>query len=441
MSLALIPHTYWTTKGFSELYSLEMVNLQRQLRMWTATLKRHRAVGELFVELSPEVHHSLLEEDVLLHDDALMPLWNDFASALSETREYFLLIVQDIQLSRSVLALLSPVLRQAPIAGLLLRNNKFARASGTRSIAKILEQCTDLTCLAACNRIESKGDCIALVNAIRQHDSIESLILHQAGLANNTLMKSIMPALQNHPTLEAVSLGNNDISSFGARLIADFLKTNPTLRTLHLDKNSLVDDDVILLAESLETNTNLVEINLHSNKFGACGASALLHTVYNTSSLDALSASNHVCHIKICAHLAALVMTDVRVGTDLAFNAMGLSAKACREAKLVCALSSDEMFQLLDDIPLRLMPHALEIFTSKMDDSCELSNRECTPRLDIVVRVMSGWKMPLLYRGTTCCDGWKKIQRKRARVGNDDDTNCYSIPLRRSTRSRMATTK
>ena len=42
---------------------------------------------------------------------------------------------------------------------------------------------------------------------------------------------------------------------------------------------------------------------------------------------------------------------------------------------------------------------------------------------------------------TTCCDGWKKIQRKRARVGDDDDTNCYSIPLRRSTRSRMSTTK
>ena len=431
MSLALIPHTYWITKGFSELYSLEMVNLQRQLKMWTTTLKRHRTAGELFVELSPEVHHSMLEEDALLHDDALLPLWRDFSLALSETREYFLLIIQDIALSRSVLALLAPVLRQAPIAGLLLRNNKFARG-GTRSIANILDQCTDLTCLAACNRIESKGDCIALVNAIRHHESIESLILHQAGLSNNTLMKSIMPALQNHPTLEAVSLGNNDISSFGARLIADFLRTNPTLKTLHLDKNSLVDDDVILLAESLKTNTNLVEINLHSNKFGTCGAASLLHTVYNNSSLNALSASNHICHIKICAHLAALVtspMTDVKVGTDLAFNALGLSAKASREAKLVCALSSgDALFQLLDDIPIRLMPRALAIFTSKTDDSCEL---------DIVVKVMSGWKMPFLYRGT-CRDRWKIQGNKRARVG-EDDTNCY--PLRRSTRSRMAATK
>jgi hypothetical protein len=77
-----------------------MVNLQRQLKMWTATLKRHRTAGELFVELSPEVHHSMLEEDALLHDDALLPLWRDFSLALSETREYFLLIIQDIALSR-----------------------------------------------------------------------------------------------------------------------------------------------------------------------------------------------------------------------------------------------------------------------------------------------------------------------------------------------------
>ena len=142
-------------------------------------------------------------------------------------------------------------------------------------------------------------------------------------------------------------MGNNDISSFGARLVADFFRTNPTLKTLHLDKNSFIDNDVILLAESLKTNTNLVEINFHSNKFDACGAAALLHTVYNTSSLNALSASNHICHIKFCAHLAALVTSSMtKDGMDLAFNAIGLSVKAGREAfHLMSCFSSWMMCQ------------------------------------------------------------------------------------------------
>ena len=60
-------------------------------------------------------------------------------------------------------------------------------------------------------------------------------------------MISMMPALHNR-TLEAVSLGHNKSDSFGAELIADFLRANPNLKTLHLDKNLLTDDDVVLLA-------------------------------------------------------------------------------------------------------------------------------------------------------------------------------------------------
>ena len=61
-----------------------------------------------------------------------------------------------------------------------------------------------------------------------------------------------------------------------------------------------------------------------------------------------------------------------------------------------------------------MMLRALAIFTSKTPHSCELSDREYAARL-VVMQVMSGWKMPLLYRGT-CCDGWN-IQGKRARGG------------------------
>ncbi|KAL3799877.1 hypothetical protein ACHAW5_004389 [Stephanodiscus triporus] len=430
------PYTYWTSKGHSQLYSFEMMNLQRQLRQWASYLNTRRfADGELFIELSPDCHHSMLVEGILLYDDALLPLWKNFCDGLaamtSISPQKFLLIIQDVQLSRSVLSLLSPVLNQAQIAGLLLRNNMLPRR-GIRCLTKFLKRSPHLKCLAACNELESNETCIAFAEAVKQHPSIESLILHQIGLGHNrSLMTSIMPSLHNR-TLEAVSLGNNNIDSFGAGLIADFLKANPTLKTLHLDKNLLSDDDVALLAESLTTNTNLVELNLHENQFGACGVNALLRCVYNKISLNAIHDSNHTCHIKFPAEQCGELLTEDEF--NVIFNPNGESPIIRKQAKIalaICGATGSVNFLLLGDVPVRLMPHALALMAVLNADAvCR-----CPSILDLVTQVLSGWNMPWLFTHHRSRGGWRSqgmlLRSKRGR------NTSLCVPLRRSARLRI----
>ena len=339
MTTAVVPETYWTSRGRSQLYVEEMVNLQQQSMQWTSVLKLRPRESELFVELSPDCHRLQLDEDILLHDDVLLPLWKDFSEAISTVApnayQTFLVIIQDVQLSRPVLDLLAPSLHQAPVEGLLMRNNKLSR-DGIRFVSKFVEHSASLKCLAACNKIESELDATSLAQSVRRHPNIESLILHQVGLGQKrALITAIMPALHNS-NLEAVSLGHNQIGSYGAAMIFTFLSSNPTLKTLHLDKNLLNDDAVISIAESLKKNTNLEELNLHRNKYGVIGANALLKAVYNRRSLNAIYESNHTCHLKFGYRLVAPLMDNFLTEgeSNVIFNGNEVSPSARRKAKI-----------------------------------------------------------------------------------------------------------
>ena len=184
----LIPEEHWTSQGRTQLYAEEMVHLQEQLIHWTSTLKLRPRETELFVELAPDCHHSELQEDLLLHDDALLPLWKDFAEAVSHinasAHQCFLVIIQDVQLAKPVIDLLAPALNQAPIGGLLMRNNRMPR-EGIRFVSRFVELNPSLKCLAACNKLETEQDAVALAQAVRQHPNIESLILHDVGLGRS----------------------------------------------------------------------------------------------------------------------------------------------------------------------------------------------------------------------------------------------------------------
>ena len=88
-------------------------------------------------------HHSELREDLLEHDEALMPLWRDFSTSISNftgsSSQVFLVIIQDVQLSRSVLDLLAPALNgHNHLGGLLLRNNRLPR-HGVQFVSTFIE--------------------------------------------------------------------------------------------------------------------------------------------------------------------------------------------------------------------------------------------------------------------------------------------------------------
>jgi hypothetical protein len=55
----------------------------------------------------------------------------------------------------------------------------------------------------------------------------------------------------------------------------------------------LNDDDVILISQALKSNTSLKTIDLLSNNVTSVGVNALLNCVFDSSSLNAISESNH----------------------------------------------------------------------------------------------------------------------------------------------------
>ena len=328
-----------------------------------------------------------------------------------------------MQLSRSVLDLLAPALNgHNHLGGLLLRNNRLPR-HGVQFVSTFIEMNKSIKCLASCNKIENVTDATCIAQAVLRHPNIESLILHQAGLGICSIMTSIMPALYN-PSLEAVSLGHNGLAAIATEVLSSFLSKNPTLKTLHLDKNLLTDEDVGVIARSLLTNTNLEEINLHHNKFGTIGSNLLLEAVCNMSSLNAIHASNHTCHLKFDTTLVELETgrTLTEYESKLFFNTDETeSPETRRKAKIIHALSlrtnpRNIDFSQLSDIPINLMPHVLHFF----------QNENKSSSLTRVFQVMSEWNMPWLFT-----NDHKKCRFKRRR---SKSSNNFAAPVRRSAR-------
>ena len=61
----------------------------------------------------------MADDTVLLHDDALLPHWNEFANALQlyqNPEAFHRLSICNVQLSSSVIGLLTPALKNVPIS-------------------------------------------------------------------------------------------------------------------------------------------------------------------------------------------------------------------------------------------------------------------------------------------------------------------------------------
>ena len=67
---------------------------------------------------------------------------------------------------------------------------------------------------------------------------------------------------------------------------------------LSLETNNLNDEDAVLISRALKHNTNLKELWLGGNNITEVGNGALRKAVYDTTSLNTVSESNHTCFIK-----------------------------------------------------------------------------------------------------------------------------------------------
>jgi Ran GTPase-activating protein (RanGAP) involved in mRNA processing and transport len=183
--------------------------------------------------------------------------------------------------------------------------------------------------------------------------------------------------------VEGIDLSNNNIDSFGAAMITEYIGSNPPIEYLFLAQNRLNDDDTQLISQALKRNTNLKTLSLHNNNIISIGVKALLTCVFDASSLNAISESNHTLR-RITFH---------NPNDKLAFCIDRL-LELDRMQKIMLALQDkDSLLQYLANVPVELVPEVLE-FSQRGDHQHR--------HLNVVYSTMRWWNMPMLYSYHHC---------------------------------------
>jgi hypothetical protein len=223
-----------------------------------------------------------------------------------------------------------------------------------------------------------------LSRALKSHTVINHLDLAHCDLGSSPEMLSVI--LQSD--VSNIRLSSNNIDSLGAVKIAEYLEGNPPMHSIHLNHNLLNDDDAILISQALKRNTNLQKIYLHSNNMTSTGVKALLTCVFESSTLNAISESNHT--------LINLFMFSGQVSDNLQ-GCIDRLLDLDQTQKILLALQDkDSLFQYLANIPIELIPEVLAIPLRRAED------QPLHKHLNIVYSTTRWWNMPMLYSYHHC---------------------------------------
>jgi hypothetical protein len=203
----------------------------------------------------------------------------------------------------------------------------------------------------------------------------------------------------------------------GAVKIAEYLEGDPPIEKLTLNRNQINDDDAILISQALKRNTHLKALHIYSNNLTSIGVKALLTSVFDSSSLNAIAESNHTLG-RIDMFSYAFEMGDFIFSDQGSDNSSSYRLCSCidgllhlllqldRKQKLLLALQDkNSLLNYLADAPVKLMP---EVLAFRLRRAVDKSQRK---HLNVVYSIMRWWNMPLLYS--------YKTQKRKARSVNE----------------------
>ena len=233
-----------------------------------------------------------VSEAALLHDDALLPHWNELANAmqLHQEEKPLKLSIANLQLSTSVIDLLKPVLKNKPIGSNNLQNNSFVNVrEGIEFAVEVLESNETMKVFSLASKtINSMGDARYLVDAIVRHPSIDKIRLDHCFGGDGIQFGGdvngydvLRPLLAGDKNFTYIDLERNHIRTGGGTVISDYLATDPPLKKLDLRNNNLNDEDARLMSQALKRNTNLGYLFLFDNDITEIGCDTLRNAILN----------------------------------------------------------------------------------------------------------------------------------------------------------------
>jgi hypothetical protein len=326
------------------------------------------------------------EEPIVWHDEILDEYWDRMKARLDGRKQLEIytdikdIEIENVEITKDRIATLVTALSgHVNTTEYIQFNNVNLCEEGIGQLSKLVDVSSNLKefCLHH-NRIDNMESARCLSRSLKLHTRINYLDLAHCNLGSSPEILSVI--LQSD--VKQINLNSNNIDSLGVVKIAEYLESNPAVEYMSLTNNRLNDDDAILISQALKRNTNLKAIDLRSNNITSIGMKALLKCVYDSSSLNAISESNHTL---ACIHMFSKGVTEL-VGC---INEM---LQLERIEKILFALQDKEsLLKYLANIPMELIPNVLALPLQRAGIHCQCRN------LNIVYTTMRWWNMPMLY--------------------------------------------
>jgi len=398
-SVPPIPLSYWLDQGFDEYYIDQINVFLNYIKEYTCQLRSGKA-DYIHLSFGDESDDTLLQ-----HDDILLPHWRELANALqlyNNPSSLNRFSVYNIQLTSSVIDMLSPALYGNKIEKLILNNNDFVHISeGIKFAVDIMDANPNMKNFSwDYNQLESIENAHLVLDAVINHPSVHRIRLESC--LGGTGYEALRYLVASGKSFELIDFDKNDIQTQGGTAIPDYIASNPPLEMLYLSGNKLNDDDVILIARSLQENSNLLELTLEYNNLTDTGAGALSKAVYDPSSLNSISDCNHTCITNINGYVPIGLIDD----DDGKVISSPIERRGAKIYRLLSERNEDEdnvqhlnlEFNNEDekkDNSLKLVPKVLECVQKY--HSCTTTSQGYEHPLSIMYEIMRGWKMPELY--------------------------------------------
>ena len=337
------------------------------------------------------MHPNLGQEPIVWHEQILDECWDQLEGALSGDElvtNIWGIQIENVEITKECLSALVAIIQSGQanfLSTLIIFDNANICGEGILCLSKLVDVSSNLqNFFLHHNRIDNIESARRLSRSLKSHASIHELHLTHCDLGSSP--EILLVVLQSEVIY--INLNYNNIDSLGAVKIAEYLEGDPPIEKISLNHNRLNDDDAELISQALKRNMTLTFLNLVRNNFTSFGVKALLTCVFDSSSLNALSESNHTLkEMKVFSmwetnnlnhYINKLLCIDKLLNLD-------------RKQKITLALQDkDSLLQYLANIPVEVIP---EVLAYSQQDGNEHQHRH----LNIVYSTMRWWNMPLLY--------------------------------------------
>ncbi|EJK51825.1 hypothetical protein THAOC_28970 [Thalassiosira oceanica] len=387
--VAIQPDEYWRNKGYDD-QDIECL--------------KEDFLGELKTAVS-DLEHGVCDlikvgyMGYVDHDEDLMPHWNSLFRSFDYINPHDAGVELDlryIELNEQIMREICHHVRHKNIRMVSFSSNRF---SNMRVAINELENALQSPRVNSFkwfgNPIESVEDMNLFTRAISRSNALDELRF--AWNSNESARAFLSTA--DLSMYKVLNFNGNDLQTNGRTDIPDLIAANTPLEELDLYYNRLNDDDAVLMAQALGRNTHLRKLNIGRNNIQERGRRALYEAVNGTSTLNALSDSNHSCRLEGLTQGFDILAINLESGSNgLYRNRMFkihklMMERYCDGDGNVPHLNKE----MRGEGAVLLAPYLMESVVRRHDVYAENHDESIECSLGLLYELLKDWKMSELF--------------------------------------------